>query len=615
MVALFRGRVIVTDGRARVQSRIARRLVRGYHTGLDANVRGQPHVQKIRYPKEQMHRIAYTKLTEAQIAAKLAASSAPQSASPLSDAFVGRSLRIVTDEGPTLSYRFASNNRLTIAENDGRAVEAGYGALTLDRVALFTHWVPGSQRGYTIVVDQRTGLATVFEVWFSGFTDNREVQREIYFGYVADAGKEAPHTRHALTNRIEGKGFYWRQDTGVETIELYPSTFYSNFVELTRLGGELGFCAPSDYVKIDDECYIYSRVECELSGVQTLYVLDVNRAEQVGVRLGFDQNDALEYYVFTGSGEWLGQLAQFERFGDVAATPMPAPANGAAPQKGARRVYRPMRNNWTMTKAEVAAVTEKAIFAGPNAMAGNKSPVSGFLVGKELTLRFDNGIAVEYRFDEIETLRWRRNGESAWHEERYEAWESAPGVVMFGHLLTGAPNHDCYKIVADFDHGLATCIHGTIGTPYIANEAAAETWFGVIEMDDITPPHYRRHHFTDELVGRAVTWNYSPGLTSMHLYTTPHSLSWIIFGDSGAGGMEWSGPASYVKIRDELYLAYWLEEACNGTLGTILVNLRTMHDCGIGYHCGRDRLRLSAMGAHARHAGRFDIARFYRLKA
>jgi hypothetical protein len=274
-----------------------------------------------------------------------------------------------------------------------------------------------------------------------------------------------------------------------------------------------------------------------------------------------------------------------------------------------------MRSGWTMMKDEVTALTDKAVFAGPTPMAGNKSPVSDLLVGKELTLRFDNGVAVSYRFDEIQKLRWRREGESTWHEERYESWESAPGVVMFGHLLTDAPNHDCYKMVVDFDHALATCIHGTIGSRYIANEAQAETWFGVIEMEGVTPPQYRRHHYTDELVGRAVTWNYSPGLTSMHHYTTPHSLSWIIFGESGAGGMEWSGPASYVKIRDELYLAYWLEEACNGTLGTILVNLRTMHDCGIGYHCGRDGLRLSAMGAHARHSGRFDITKYYRLKA
>jgi hypothetical protein len=185
---------------------------------------------------------------------------------------------------------------------------------------------------------------------------------------------------------------------------------------------------------------------------------------------------------------------------------------------------------------------------------------------------------------------------------------------MFGHLLSSAENHDCYKIVADFDHGLATCIHGTIGTPYIANEAQADTWFGVIEMAGRTPPKYRRHRFTDELVGRAITWNYSPGLTSMHLYTTPHSLSWIIFGENGAGGMEWSGPASYVKIRDGLYLAYWLEEACNGTLGTILINMRTMHDVGIGYHCSKEGVRLNAMGAHARHAGRFDINRFYSVR-
>ena len=572
-------------------------------------------MQTIAYPKEQLHRIAYTKLTEAQITSKLGPTTAPKSASPLSTALAGKSLRIVTDNGPELSYRFTGNNRLSLAENGGRAVEADYGALTQGHVVFFTHWLPGTQRGYHVVVDQASRLATVFEVWFSGFTDNREVQREIYFGYVAEADKEAPTARHSLTNRVEGKGFHWTQDTGVETLELYPSTFYSNFVELSRLGGELGFCAPTDYVKIDDELYVYSRVECEFSGVQTLYVFDANRAEQVGVRLGFDAADALEYYVFKGRGEWVGQIAQFEKFGDTAATPMPPPTNGQPLAKGARRVYRPARNNWQMSKEEVAALTEKSVFGAPSPMAGNKGPVSDYLVGKALTLRFDNGVAAEYKFDTIDTLHWRRPGESAWREERYEAWESAPGVVMFGHLLTGAPKNDCYKLVADFDHGLVTCIHGTIGSRYIANEAQAETWFGVIEMDGMTPPKYRRHQFTDELVGRAVTWNYSPGLTSMHLYTTPHSLSWIIFGDSGAGGMEWSGPASYVKIRDELYLAYWLEEACNGTLGTILVNLRTMHDCGIGYHCGRDGLRLSAMGAHARHAGRFDIAKYYRLKA
>ena len=134
-------------------------------------------------------------------------------------------------------------------------------------------------------------------------------------------------------------------------------------------------------------------------------------------------------------------------------------------------------------------------------------------------------------------------------------------------------------------------------------------------MLGLTPPMYRRHEYTDELVGRAMTWNYQQGLTSMHLYSTPHSLSWIIFLENGAGGLEWSGPASYVKIRDELYFAYWLEEACNGTLGTILINLRTMRNCGVDYNGGANGLRLSVVGAHARHAGRFNTLKYFTPKA
>ncbi len=134
-------------------------------------------------------------------------------------------------------------------------MQAGYGALTLDQIALFSHLVPGTQRGYHVIVDRDTNLATVFEVWFSGYEDNREVQRQIHYGYVEQAGKPAPTARHGITNRIEGKGFYWKQDNGIETLEYYPTVLYSNFVELTRLGGELSFCGPSDYIKIDDEVY------------------------------------------------------------------------------------------------------------------------------------------------------------------------------------------------------------------------------------------------------------------------------------------------------------------------------------------------------------------------
>ncbi len=577
------------------------------------------------YPKEQMHRIAYTKLSEQQIADKLSKVSGPTSASPLADVLVGKSIRIVTDNGPTLAYTFSKTNRLSLTENGG-ASDAGYGALNLGNVVFFSHMLPGTQRGYAVVLDQDTNLATVFELWFSGYEDKREVQREIYYGYVDEPGQQAPAARHAPTNRVEGKGFYWKQDTGAETLEFYPSAAYSNFVELSRFGGELSFCGPSDYIKINDDFCIYTRTECEFSGTFTAYVIDLNRIEQVGVRLGFDANDALEYYVFRGKGEWLGQLAQFEKFGDEAGSPVPAAAPGQTAKKGERRVYRPFKTMGKMTPAQVDAVCAKhasafaprAVAPGPNAsaasMAGNLGPSTSWLARKSFTLRYDHAPAMEYRFDDAETLYWRKEGRD-WTKARYQAFESSPGVILFGHLLEGEPNHDGHSIVADFDQGLVTCLNGYLNTPYFANEAGVKIHFGVIEMEGLIPPKYRRHELTDEMVGRAVSQNYAPGLTSMHLYSTPHSLSWIIFTNSDAGGLEWSGPAAYVKIRNGLYFIYWLEEACNGTLGTILVNLHTMRDVGIGYNCGENGLNMNALGAHERLAGQFDVRRFYQVKA
>jgi hypothetical protein len=572
------------------------------------------------YPKAQMHRIAYTRLTPQQIEAALrpAALKGPSGVSPPSDALAGRQLRIVADKGLTLAYSFKGPDRLSVSENGGRAVDAGYRALTQGKVIVFSHLVAGTQRGYAVVVDQDTGLASVFELWFSGYKDNREVQREIHYGYVDRPGQPPPAARHVSTNRAEGKGFWWKQDNGVETLEFYPSAGYSNFVELTRLGGELGFCGPSDYVKIDDETFIYTRTECEFSGTFTLYVMDLNRVEQIGLRLGFDAGDALEYYLFRGRGEWLGQIAHFEKFGDVAGDVLALPPNkdGTPLAKGARRVYRPLETMPKMTRAEVdAAVAKKTTVFAPNSMmAGNAIPPTSWLAGKTVTLRYDGGPVMDYRFDDAETLNWRKDG-GGWTQARYQAWESAPGVIVFGHLLAGEPNHDGHMIVADFHHALVTCFHGRLNTPYFANEAGVNTLFGVVEMEGLIPPKYRRHAFTDELLGHAISWNYQPGLTSMHLYSTPHSMSWIIFTDTGAGGMEWSGPAAYVKIRDGLYFMYWLEEACNGTLGTILINMKTMHDCGVGYHCGAEGLSMSSVGAIARHAGRFDVTRFYQVQA
>ncbi|MGH8226306.1 MAG: MoaF N-terminal domain-containing protein [Steroidobacteraceae bacterium] len=570
-------------------------------------------MRRIIYPKEQMHRIRYTKLTRGEIGTKLAAAAAgPACHSRYSDVLAGKSLRIATDDGLDLHYTFDGDRKLSVSVGKDSPVRTGYGALTLDRYVFFSHMVPGTQTGYNVVIDRDSHLATVFEIWFSGYVDNREVQREIHYGYVEVAGKAPPTARHAITNRLEGKGFHWTQDNGIETLEIYPSVLYSTFVELTRLGGELCFCAASDYVKLDEDRYIYSRVEGGFSGTFTLYVLDVNESRQAGVRLGFDANDALEYYVFDGSGAMVGQIAAFEPFDDEGKK-IDLGKRQRPTHKGDRPVYRPLLTSPPMTKAEVEAACKHSTVAfHESPMAGNHLPTTSYLVGKTFTARYEGGgPVIEYRFDSPRQLRWRHAGTSRWREETYEAWEPARDVIFFGHYLTGAPRHDCLAVAIDFGNGLTTCVHGMLGTKYMANEASRKTYFGTLELEGLTPPQYLRHHFTDELVGRAMTWHYSPGLTSMHVYTTPYSFSWIIFLGNDAGGLEWSGPAQYVKLRDDLYLFNWLEEACNGTLGVLVINTRMMHDCGIGYNVSKRGLSLGAVGAEARSGGEFDLKRFY----
>lgn len=584
-----------------------------------------------KYQAEPKHRIPFTNLTEDQIIKKLkAAVNGPPGQSAFSTALAGAGLKVRTDPaptpghpGPTLEYKFHNGREMSVSINGTAAVKAGYGVLELKQLLLISHLVPGTTKGYTIVIDRHTGLATVFETWFGAGFDSqinrREVQRQIYYGYVDDGGAP-PGGRHHLTNRLGGKSIYWQQDNGVETLDFYCSIISSIFIELTRTGGELAFCSPADYIMINDHQFIYSRAEAELGGILTLYLLDLHAMKQIGMRLGFDEQDELEYYMFRGEGEVTGQVATFEEFGnngeEIHYENLPRPT-----EPGMRLTYRPIRSFPVMTDADVkdqvlnhAHAFGEGEGSGAGGMGGYKSELVDQLVGKKLTIRMDNdGPAIEYIFDELRKLRWRYEGDPDWRKDLYEAYEPDEELYFFAHLLDAEYPRSCAMVALDMKSGLSTLLKGTTGTPYRNNETHPTYYFGIFEMEGIVPARYHRHGWTDELVGEAVTWNYQPGkggMTSMHLYATPNTYSWTIFMPDGSLGMQWSSPAWYAKLRDDVYLMSWVEEACNGTLGVICFNRRTMHDAGFGYHLGPNGLSLSVIGARARHAGKFNIGKY-----
>ena len=576
-----------------------------------------------------MHRFQYTKLTPEQIGRALREKEGgPTSVSPFTNVLRGRSLKIVTQDGPTLEYAFDNNRRLSLSIDGASRLTAGYGELTLNQIVFFSHLVPGQQRGYNVYIDQSTNLATVFEVWLSSgarsgtgqnqFTlDDREVQRQIYFGYV-DTGQPAPANLHHYTNRICGKGLYWKQDTGIETLEFYASVANTNFVELTRHVDDLGWVSTSDYVLVDDRTFIYDRTECEFSGIHTSFVADLYKVEQVGVRFGFNERDELEYYMFRGNGKVVGQIAYLEAFDDHGLTPPWATGN-TPPAKGARLTYRPVRTFQHMTDEEVHAAAEQSTVAfgggpptGPQTgMAANNMPFSDILVGKEFTLRFDNGIVRDYRVNDMYKLSYRDRSDNVWHEVDYRAYEGDDNLAWFGHIIPGSKPRACTMAAVDFDNGLATSIESHMGTPYYGNETTYRAIFGVVEAEGIEPPLYIRHSLTDELVGHAFSWSYSDQTTSMHLYTSPHSMSWTIFTADQRMGSQWCSPCIYVKLRPGVYLFCQNEEACNGAQMTELINTKISHDCGFSFTGGARGVNLGPVGAIGRHIGKFDVLEFY----
>ncbi|MDI9462122.1 MAG: MoaF N-terminal domain-containing protein, partial [Bacillota bacterium] len=518
-----------------------------------------------------------------------------------------------------------TRDTLTLKEGDAAPVSAPYAAKELGKIILFTHMIPDTVRGYNIVIDKKTNLVTAFEVWFCGFEpDKREVWRHYMFGYV-DTGGPAPEERHGYTNRIEGLGTYWKDDNGTEMLYFFPSLIWSSFVELSNPRGRITITAPSDYIKINDKLYIYSRVEQEYSGTFTLEVIELFNVRHIGVRLGFDLQDKLDYRVYEGKGKVTGWSTNLEPL-TYHGTKMPDDETlkqQINPEvKGSRPHYRPrfLYPDYTQEQVDEIIKTNSKIFEGRNIMtSSNTMETSDYLVGKRFTLRFDDGPAWEYEILDTSTLKWREEGKTEWQEEIYQAFEPAPDIIVYSHICTGSKPLRCLTQAVDFSKALATCVDAQMGNGRKPWEVGRTVHFGVLETEGgPVPPAVERHGFTTDLVGKAFAWIYGDFMQSIHVYSTPESYSWTIILPGNAGGWMWSSHCFYIKLRDDAYLMSWVEDACNGMQGLFVLNPNLMHDAGFGFGMsnfeGEDALSVTTVGAYARPLAGFDILKYFENK-
>jgi len=541
----------------------------------------------------------------------------------------------------TLKYEIKDEKELTVTEGR-KKTSAPYAAISQGPITLLTHLIPGTDRGWHIVIDRRSWAVAAFETWF-GITvpvggdlfgmrepDHyrdipREIQRQYYFGWLDKGDNEKPAKLMTTTNRIEGRGLHWCYDSGYEILTFNPSVVCTT---LTELGGEMGgitMTNPADYIRIDDENYVYARWEVEFSGKMWLEVMNFFDFTAAGVELGFEEDNSLTYRLHRAKLDLTGDAAHLETitsFGDKE-PPMPA----LAASKGGRYSYRPADIDVPMTRQEALqhAKEQQAIFGGgQNIMASGNNLAPNFdLVGKKFKVWNDNekyaqapwsgdkGSPWEYEIVDEGTLKWRHGGRN-WKKEKYMCFEPDKGLYFFAHILSGDADYSMAAQIIDVQTGLATTIKTGIGNWHSEWEAGANVLFGTVEIPGgPKAPFARRHHFTDELVGRSFAWAYSDTMSSIHVYSSPESYSWTIFQGDNSGGATWSSPCFYIKLRPEVYLFQWVEENCNGSQGLVIMNRKTQHDGGFFYGVSHNGLMLNITGAFMRELGKFDIQKYF----
>ncbi|NLT13297.1 MAG: hypothetical protein GXY05_03040 [Clostridiales bacterium] len=542
-----------------------------------------------------------------------------------------------------LEYKIHDADTLTVIEN-GISYDAAYAAIMLGRVALLTHLIPGTSRGWHLVVDTGTFALTAFETWFgitvpvggdlfgmrepTGTRDiPREIQRHYHFGWADLGTNEKPEKLHTTTNRIEGRGLHWQYSNGYELLTFFPSVVCSTLVELSDPLGGITMTNSSDYIKIDDEFYVYTRWEVEFSGKMWIEILNFFDLKAAGVEFGFGETDELRYALHTAALTITGDAAHLEQitsFGDK------APPMATLKGKGARYAYRPRDIDVPMTREEAHrhAAEAQSIFdtGGMNIMAsGNNLPIVDYLAGKKFKVRLDDekhtaapwtgthDTVYEYDVVSMDILKWRLPG-GTWQEEKYTAFEPAKDIILFSHMLTGDPDYTNLTQAIDFSNGLVTTVRAQVGSWHSEWEIGAYAKFGVLEYGDIVPPFARRHHFTTDLVGKSYAWAYSDTMSSIHVYSSPESYSWTIFQDDNSGGATWSSPCFFIKLRDDAYLFQWVEENCNGSQGLVVFNPYIQHDGGFFFGVGHMGLRLNITGAYARNLGSFNIMKYFSKK-
>jgi len=200
-------------------------------------------------------------------------------------------------------------------------------------------------------------------------------------------------------------------------------------------------------------------------------------------------------------------------------------------------------------------------------------PLCFELAGRKYELVMDDGYDFILNFIDEKTVEWNKVGEDAQTAE-YKCLKGDDTTYLVSYELAGVVQRVNHTFVIDMENMLVTRIIARIGQnpryPYLVD---TEFCFGAIRREgaELT---FKRHGFTSDMIGTAVQWTYSSGLTTVHVYycanfyrlTSPQGgvtketeADWA-FTEMMKAVPSTDEPTFYIKIKDGMYLVSLTEQ-------------------------------------------------------
>lgn len=218
-------------------------------------------------------------------------------------------------------------------------------------------------------------------------------------------------------------------------------------------------------------------------------------------------------------------------------------------------------------------------------------PDSEDLIGKTLVFRSE-GVEMTFEITGINELIFSENG-----GEKKTCFTKVKTlnheIYLINQLIPGYTMSRQISLVVDMVSGYATVCDAHFGTPYSSIDVERSFIFGRLD-GDFAPGEM--HHFTSELVGRAIEWKYSDKIMLIkHMYTSDLYYTYSAAAPNGA----WmaTNPADYVKVRDNTFIFSFVEERQAGLQGFFVIDTDLMHDMGVFYGCSADHISSNCVGA------------------